>query len=365
MTRIVTLLGATPEQQTALGLAIAQWFAEQQQRTLLAVPSPATSLQFLVGRPDESIGWQPKFLSPRLAIAELLATESLNAAWQDLSRLVEPYLPPELVGKVYPGELVILPGMDTLLTLNALRLHYSSGEYDVIVYVGGESQDTLRLIGLPQGLAWYYRRFQRLLDQLDINAMANAIGGPIASAIMAANIDTQKMRERFEEAKEWIDRGVRIAADPQRLSVFLLTDTTAISTAQTQWLWGCAQQVNVPISDLFCIGELTPEVSSTFAPLRISALSKDVSHWQGLVACLPDLNQLAAAPAPHEFDEVQQQVRIFLPGFRKEQVKLSEFSGELTVEAGDQRRHIELPPSFKGKPVRGGKFEAPYLIVSF
>ncbi|MFN3679554.1 ArsA family ATPase [Thermosynechococcus sp.] len=365
MTRIVTLLGATPEQQTALGLAIAQWFAGQQQRTLLAVPSPATSLQFLISSRDPGIGWQPKLLSEGLAIAELLATESLNAAWQELSHLVEPYLPQELVGKVYAGELVILPGMDTLLTLNALRVHYSSGEYDVIVYVGGNSQDTLRLIGLPQGLAWYYRRFQRLLDQLDLNAIANAIGGPIASAIMAANIDIQKVQERFSEAKEWIDRGVRIAADPKRLSVFLVTDGTAISIAQTQWLWGSAQQVNVPVSEVFCMGEPTPEISNTFAPLRISALPKDWSDWQALAFHLPDLNQLAAAPAPYEFDEVQQQVRIFLPGFRKEQVKLSEFSGELTVEAGDQRRHIELPTSLKDKPVRGGKFEAPYLIVTF
>ncbi len=365
MTRIVTLLGATAEQQTALGLAIAQWFAERQQRTLLTVPSPATSLRFLVGYQEESIGWQPKFLSERLAIAELLATESVNTVWQELSRLVEPYLPQELVGKVYAGELVILPGMDTLLTLNALRVHYSSGEYDVIVYAGGNSQETLRLIGLPQGLAWYYRRFQRLLDQLDLNAIANAIGGPIASAMMAANIDIQKVQERFSEAKEWIDRGVRIAADPKRLSVFLVTDGTAISIAQTQWLWGSAQQVNVPISEVFCLGKPTPEVSSTFAPLRVSALPKDWSDWQALVSHLPNLNQIGAAPAPYKFDEVQQQVRIFLPGFRKEQVKLSEFSGELTVEAGDQRRHIELPPSLKGKPVRAGKFEAPYLIVSF
>ncbi|MDM7326021.1 MAG: ArsA-related P-loop ATPase [Thermosynechococcus sp. Uc] len=365
MTRIVTLLGARPEQQTALGLAIAQWFAERQQRTLLTVPSPATSLQFLIGHWEESIGWQPKFLSERLAIAELVATESVNTAWQELSRLVEPYLPQELVGKVYAGELMILPGMDTLLTLNALRVYYSSGEYDVIVYVGGNSQDTLRLIGLPQGLAWYYRRFQRLLDQLDLNAIANAIGGPIASAMMAANIDTQKVRERFGEAKVWIDRGVKIAADPQHLSVFLLTETTEISIAQTRWLWGSAQQVNIPISEVFCIGQPTPDVRNGFVPLRISPLPENWSHWQGLVSHLPDFNQSVVAPAPYEFDEVRQQVRIFLPGFRKEQVKLSEFSGELTVEAGDQRRHIELPPSFKGKPVRVGKFDAPYLIVSF
>ncbi|XFA73841.1 ArsA family ATPase [Thermosynechococcaceae cyanobacterium Okahandja] len=364
MTRIVTFLGATLEQQTALGLAVAQWFAQQQQRTLLAVPAPAITLQHLIGTVDQQIGSQPVTIGNFLTVTQLFATESLTMAWEDLSRLVESYLPQELVGKVYAGELMILPGMDTLLTLNALRGYYSSGAYDVIVYAGANNRDTLRLIGLPQGLAWYYRRFRRLLEQLDINKIATAMGGPIASAIMAANIDTQKINERLAQAKEWVDRGVSIAADRQRLSVFLVTTPAAIEIAQTQWLWGSAQQVNVPISEVFCFGEVTPDVAQAFAPLRLSSLPADVGAWQSLVPSLPDLNQLSAAPLPHEFDEVQQQVRIFLPGFRKEQVKLSEFSGELTVEAGDQRRHIELPPSLKGKPVQGGKFEAPYLIVN-
>ncbi len=365
MTRIVTFLGATPAQQTTLGLAVAEWFAQQQQHTLLALPAPAITLQHLTGNVQKDIGSQPVSLGERLFVTQLFATESLSSAWDDLSRLVEPYLPQELVGKVYAGELMILPGMDTLLTLNALRRYYSSGEYDVIIYAGANNRDTLRLIGLPQGLAWYYRRFRRLLEQLDINKIATAIGGPIASAIMAANIDTQKINEQLAQAKEWVDRGVSIAADSQRLSVFLVTTPAPMEIAQTQWLWGSAQQVNVPISEVFCLGEPTPEVLSAFVPLRISSLPTDHSAWQSLVPNLPDLNQLATAPAPHEFDEAQQQVRIFLPGFRKEQVKLSEFSGELTVEAGDQRRHIELPPSLKGKPVRSGKFEAPYLIVNF
>jgi len=364
MTRIVTFLGSTPEQQTALGLAVAQWFAEHQQRTLLALPAPATTLQYLIGDVYKETGSQAVSVGDRLCVTQLFATQSLDMAWDDLSRLVESYLPPDLVGKVYAGELMILPGMDMLLTLNALRVHYSSGEYDVIVYAGANSRDTLRLIGLPQGLAWYYRRFRRLLDQLDINKIATAMGGPIASAIMAANIDTQKINERLAQAKEWVDRGVTIASDGQRLSVFLLTSPAALEIAQTQWLWGSAQQVNVPISEVFCLGEATPDVNQAFAPLRISTLPTDLRAWQSLVPSLPDFNNLASAPAPHEFDEVQQQVRIFLPGFRKEQVKLSEFSGELTVEAGDQRRHIELPPSLKGKPVQGGKFEAPYLIVN-
>ena len=87
--------------------------------------------------------------------------------------------------------------------------------------------------------------------------------------------------------------------------------------------------------------------------------------WEAIIQELPDFNASISVTPPLNIDLVQRQVRVFLPGFNKKQVKLTQSGAEIVVEAGDQRRQIVLPPELKGKSIQSGKFEEPYLVISF
>jgi arsenite-transporting ATPase len=85
-----------------------------------------------------------------------------------------------------------------------------------------------------------------------------------------------------------------------------------------------------------------------------------------LIDALPNfVAQAVQAPKPIEVDVQTRQVRLFLPGFDKKQVKLTQYGPEVTVEAGDQRRNIFLPPALSGRSITGAKFQNNYLIISF
>ena len=106
-------------------------------------------------------------------------------------------------------------------------------------------------------------------------------------------------------------------------------------------------------------------MQAAFDPLSVVTLPEHSGDWQLLIAALPDLKQAANAPKPIEIDIILGQVKLFLPKFAKSQVKLTQYGPEVTIEAGDQRRNIFLPPELRGKPVKGAKFQGGYLTITF
>ncbi len=362
MPRVIAFLGTEIE---ATAYAVGQWYAQSGQNVLILVPTPGIQFKKLCG---QEFNHQPTPLAPNLAAVELQAIQLLSGAWEELRKFVRDYLPSEvLAADVYPGELMVLPGMDLFLTLNALRQYYLGQEYDVLIYAGTDATTTLRFIGLPQTVAWYYRRFGAILEGLDPVKLANAIGGPIATALLAANFDMQKITTAIEQGKEWIERGLTAVTDPKQLNVYLVTSAQPLAVKHSQWLWAATQQVQVPISQVLVPtrpGTSLRDLEAMFGMLTVHPLT---INEQGLVEPqnLPDLTAPPSAPPSQIVDLANRQIKVFLPGLEKHQVKLTQFNGEMTIEAADQRRHLPLPPALQNQAVTGGKFEAPYLVISF
>jgi anion-transporting ArsA/GET3 family ATPase len=367
MSRVITFLGQAETAHTMVAIATAKWFTQKGNRVLLATHTPNPRAEALLGIPLTA---QPQVIEPKLEVVELQTTALLEQVWEELQSFISLYLPlPSMTEQVYAGEIILLPGFDSALAFNALRQYYTSGEYDIIVYDGRGDLETLRLLGMPNVADWYFHRFRKVFEAMDVAKVAESIGGPLASALVTANLDTKKIEREMNNLRNWIKQGVAVVNDPQNLSAYLITTDDPVAIAETSWLWGSAQQVNLKVNGVLVHQPHKEElatVQDTFAPLPVTPLPQfQDQDWNPLIQALPDFLTLPTVPDPLTIDLAARQVRVFLPGFTKKQVKLTQFGNELTVEAGDQRRNIFLPPELRDLPLQSGKFEAPYLIISF
>ena len=106
-------------------------------------------------------------------------------------------------------------------------------------------------------------------------------------------------------------------------------------------------------------------LTKEFDPLTITSLpTMQNGDWQTLSDALPSLLDNTTIPQPTTFDIADKKIKVFLPGFDKKQVKLTQYGPEITIEAGDQRRNITLPPAWTGRSVTGAKFTNNYLELS-
>lgn len=369
MALILTFLGKGSTARTKIAIAAAMKYARDGKRVLLAGNSEP-AMQTLLGT---MLSNEPVEVAPNLQAVQFHASTLLEKNWDEVKKLEAQYLKTPILKEVYGQELAVLPGMDAALALNAIRQYDESGKFDTIVYDGAGDSTTLRLLGLPESLSWYVRRFKQLFINSDLGRTISEspLVQPLISTFFNINWTSDNFSEPTNMANNLLDKGKAALADPKRIAAFLVTNDDPVEISFARYLWGSAQLVGVTIGGVIFTGAtsnpINSQLSEQFAPLNITVVDDaNQGQYEAMVDKLPDFAaQAKMAPRPIEIDINSSQVRLFLPGFDKKQVKLTQYGPEVTVEAGDQRRNIVLPPPLSGKPVAGAKFQNGYLIVSF
>lgn len=362
MSQILTFLGKGGVGSTTIAIAAAKRLAAGGKRVLFATDDSTPAIGLLLNplTPD------PQEIAPNLQVVQLKSSILLERNWEEVKKLEAQYLRTPIIKDVYGQELVVLPGMDKALVLNAIREYDANGNYDVIIYDGGSDSTTLRMIGMPESLSWYSRRFGKLITDSDIAKTIGPFIQPLIGTIFNVGFTGDNFTQPTSKVTNILEQGKAALADPKRFAAYLVTTDDPASVATARYLWGSAQLEGLTVAGaILNQTTMTETVSADFSPLSVSAVPTcPAGDWQPLMDALPDFTQTPQVPKPLEFDVAARLVRLFLPGFDKKQVKLTQSGGEITIEAGDRRRNILLPPSLTGRTVTGAKFQQGYLIIS-
>ncbi len=366
MAQLLTFLGGDRAACAIAAVAMARRLGAEGQRVLWVTPEGSPLGASLWGQP---LSPDPTAVAPGVMAVYAQATALLARSWDQVKTLEAQYLRDPLLKQVYREELTILPGMDEALLLNALREWDGSGQYDAIVVAGRDDLSTLRMWGLADSLDWYIRRFQGVIQNSDVARALTPFLQPIASVILASGGNVDRLQEPLGQARQWLAAGREAVQDPRRVLGFLVTPTDAAGVAQGQYLWGCSQQVGITVGGVlsFAGGDSEPGATSAFNPLPVTPLPRFTGqNWDTLTAALPELSgAIAAAPRPLTIDPAQGTVRLFLPGFTKAQISLTQSGPEVTLEAGGYRRNLLLPEPLRQRPITGAKFQDNALTLSF
>lgn len=358
MAFILTFLGKGGVGKTTLAIAAAKKYAAQGKRVLLATQDTSPAFSITIG---QAISSTPATIESNLDAVQFHTATLLEQGWEEVKKLEAQYVRTPFFKNVYGQELGILPGMESALVLNEIRRY--DAQYDVIMFDSLGNQETLRMLGAPEIASWYVRRFRQVFVDSDLGKTVTPFLQPLGAAVLNVNWTSDNFAQPTQEVNQVLDGGKQILNDPNRFAAYLVTtdDPAAITTAQ--YLWGAAQQVGLTVGGVLAnqanVGEAFAQLATSTVPTRTG------DDWSSVMNALPDFSQATKAPRPIVIDAANHQVSLFLPSFDKKQVKLTQYGPEVTIEAGDQRRNIFLPPELRGRPVSGAKFQDGYLIIAF
>jgi len=381
MTLILTFLGKGGTGRSTVAIAAAQKLTDQGKRVLLISQEAGPALSLLLGT---DIGSSPVAVSAQGGLAggfqavQLQTTQLLEENWEKLKKIEAQYLRDPFFKAVFGQELSVIPGMDDFLALNAVREYTESNQYDVIVHDGPGNQASLRMWGAIGGADWYFRRFKQVFQTSQFYRSISPFIAPVTGAILSSGLSGDVWNQPETQSMEgMVAKGKALVRDPMQLRAYVVTSDDDIAIATGRYLWSAAQQIGLTVAGAFVNGGVNGEQMSTsvetgsatdaFEPIPVVALPHcdQRDRWQPLVDALPALDEPVAVPSAMSVDVAASTVKLFLPGFDKTQVKLTQYGPEVTVEAGDQRHNVSLPAALNGRTVTGAKFQSGYLIISF
>lgn len=387
--RIVLFTGKGGVGKTTTAAATALRLADRGVKTLLLSTDVAHSLADALA---VELGDDPVEVASGLWAVQIDTQGRFEAAWRDVQDYLVELLARGGVDAVTADELTVLPGVDEVLALLAVRELALTGNWDALVVDCAPTAETLRLLALPEALSWYLDRVfpaQRRLAR-GMRPLAALLGR--GDAVPPDSLFGALLRLNDELA------GVRqLLGDPAVTSVRLVLTPEAVVTAEARRTFTALALYGYAV-DLVVANRVFPAggdewrqgwaaaqarhlvaIRESFAGLPVRELPYRPAEPVGTTA----LREVADAlygprpgldPAPPvegrrllrlQVDGSDYVLALDLPLAQRAEVDAARNGDELIVTVGANRRVLTLPSTLRRCEVVGGEFDGRELRVRF
>jgi arsenite-transporting ATPase len=387
--RVLLFTGKGGVGKTSVAAATALRCAEAGARTLVLSTDPAHSLADCF---DVELGSHPTAIPSvdgALFGQQLDAQERMEESWGDIKAYLTEVFDWAGVDAVQAEELAVLPGLDELFALSDIRELADSGDWDVIVVDCAPTAETIRLLSLPDVLAWYMDRI------FPVSRRVNRVVGPVLarlSTLPVAGDDVFGATSRFYTR---LDGVKELLADRERSSVRLVVNPEQMVIAEARRTYTYLSLFGYRV-DAVVANRLLPDavddpwferwkaahkrhleaIDEGFAPLPVlrAELAPDELVGVDRLRAFGDAVYADRDPADVFFDQEPMTItkrgdrhvlRLALPFAERDELEVGRHGDELLVRVGPYRRSIMLPDTLRRQSVHGASLRAGRLTVTF
>jgi arsenite-transporting ATPase len=224
--RILLFTGKGGVGKTTASAATALRLADRGVKTLLLSTDSAHSVADALGHP---LSGEPVAVQPGLDAVQLDGQHRLEAAWADVESYLRQLFSQGGLDPITADELTVLPGLEEVLALLAVRELAVSGRWDAVVVDCAPTAETLRLLALPEAFGWYLHRVfpvhRRLARGIrPVSALLGRSSGLPPDAVFDAVV---RLAGELAEARE-------LLADPAATSVRLVLTPEEVVIAEAR-----------------------------------------------------------------------------------------------------------------------------------
>jgi arsenite-transporting ATPase len=385
-TRVLLFTGKGGVGKTTAAAATALACADRGARTLVVSTDPAHSLADAYGA---DLGDQPGPVAPNLWGQQLDATARLEESWGDIAAWLESAFTWAGLDGVEAEELAVLPGLEEVFALADIRAHAASGDWDVLVVDCAPTAETVRLLSLPDVLAWYMQRL------FPVGRQVNKVVAPVLGRLTSLPVAGDEVFDAAHRFYERLDGVKELLADADRTSVRLVVNPERVVVAEARRTFTYLSLFGYGVDCVVANRVLPPEVTDPwfdrwrerhaehladieagFAPLpvlRASLADDEVVGLDRLRAFAvglygeedPAARRHTGRPLRVSRSRGAPVLRIDLPFADRDDVELGRHGDELLVRVGPYRRAVVLPDSLRRRPVEGATLRRGTLSITF